>query len=226
MIEGIRLKVCGLTSLVDAEFADQVGADYLGFNLHPKSPRRLTLAQYRAMRERLPKGRQWVAVMVEPTEADLEAAVDAGFHLFQIHFRPEMPLEQVAAWSERVTPARLWLAPRLAPGAPLDRDWLPLARTILVDTFQPSAFGGSGRTGDWPGFARLREAYPECTWILAGGLNPENVATALEHTGARVVDVNSGVEAGPGVKDHAKLRALALAIRESAAGSGSVASSE
>ena len=66
MIDGVRLKVCGLTSLVDAEFADGCGADYLGFIFHPESPRGISLTQYRAMAPRLPARRK-VAVSVEPT---------------------------------------------------------------------------------------------------------------------------------------------------------------
>ena len=93
---------------------------------------------------------------------------------------------------------------------------LPLAATFLLDTFHAAGFGGSGKTGDWAKFARYRETYPQHTWILAGGLSPDNVAEAVAQSGAFFVDVNSGVETSPGVKDHAKLRALgeALAKRE------------
>lgn len=212
MIDGIRFKVCGLTSLVDAEFADRLGADFLGFILHSSSPRHLSLLSYKAMSERLPEGRKRVAVMVEPSDPELQAVLEAGFDLFQIHFRAETPLRIVEGWSQRVSPARLWLAPKLPPDTPLDPAWLPLAATFLVDTYQLSGFGGSGKTGDWPKFAELREAYPQRTWILAGGLNPENIGEALHASGAKIVDVNSGVEAAPGVKDHAKLRAFVLAI--------------
>ena len=69
MINGIRLKVCGLTSLVDADAADKIGADYLGFIFYPKSPRGITLTQYAAMKDRLPP-RKRVAVCVEPTAAE------------------------------------------------------------------------------------------------------------------------------------------------------------
>jgi phosphoribosylanthranilate isomerase len=221
MIDGIRLKVCGLTTLVDAELADQVGADFLGFILHSASPRHLSLLSYQSMQARLPATRKRVAVMVEPDADALAAAVDAGFDLFQLHFRSETPLSTVAAWSQRVTPARLWLAPRLPPGARLEPEWLPLAGTFLLDTYQPAGFGGSGAPGDWEGFARLRAEHPQRTWILAGGLNPANIGAALLASGARVVDVNSGVEATPGVKDHAKLRAFVVALRRSRSAAGS-----
>src|SRR3954471_8959829 len=96
MIDGIRFKVCGLRSLVDAEFADRCGADYLGFIFHPKSPRYIPIEQYRAMAPRLPDRRK-VAVSVEPTVADLSAMREAGFHYFQIHYRAETSDEQLSA---------------------------------------------------------------------------------------------------------------------------------
>src|SRR4051812_46755477 len=99
MIDGVRIKVCGLTSLVDAEFADKCGADYLGFILYPKSPRHISLIQFAAMAQHLP-GRKKVAVSVEPTLAELSEMRAAGFDFFQIHFRPDFPLEKVQAWSE------------------------------------------------------------------------------------------------------------------------------
>ena len=74
MIDGIQFKVCGLTSLVDAEFADRLGADYLGFILYPKSPRHVSLPQYVDMAKRLPTLRKTVAVLVEPRTDDLDAA--------------------------------------------------------------------------------------------------------------------------------------------------------
>ncbi|HTT56866.1 MAG TPA: phosphoribosylanthranilate isomerase [Opitutaceae bacterium] len=214
MVHGIRLKICGLTSLVDAGAADAAGADYLGFNLYPESPRRVTLDQYRAMAPRLPD-RKKVAVMVEPADAELAAAVQAGFDCFQLHFRPEAPAERLAAWAGAVGRDRLWLAPRLPPGADVPAAALALADTFLLDAFDGKRFGGVGRPGDWAKFRRHREAHPEKNWILAGGLAPENVAAALAATEARWIDVNSGVERAPGVKDSGKITALVAALRGS-----------
>src|SRR3954469_19745792 len=115
MIDGIRFKVCGLTSLVDAEFADRCGADYLGFILYPKSPRHITLEQYRAMAPRLPERRK-VAVSVEPTNDELAVMREAGFDYFQIHYRPDaVSDQQLDGWSRLVGEKHLWLAPKLAP---------------------------------------------------------------------------------------------------------------
>lgn len=217
MIDGIRLKVCGLTSLIDAEFADRCGADYLGFILYPKSPRGISLAQYRAMAPRLPERRK-VAVSVEPTLDELAAMKDAGFDYFQIHFRPETSEGQIAAWSELVGAKHLWLAPKLPPDAEVSTAVRAAAKFILLDTFH-EGFGGSGKTGDWGKFARHQTAHPENFWILAGGLNPDNIGQALRETGAKFVDVNSGVESAPGVKDQAKLKRFIVALHQTASGS-------
>ena len=215
MIDGIRFKVCGLTSHVDAEFADRCGADFLGFILYPKSPRHIPLATYRAMADRLPDRRK-VAVSVEPTLDELAAMRDAGFDFFQIHFRPETTDAQLEAWSRVVGEKRLWLAPRLPPEADVSPAARAVAKYILLDTFHRDKFGGSGETGDWAKFARHQQAHPGNVWILAGGLNPDNIGEALRQSGARFVDVNSGVEAAPGVKDHAKLKRFVVALHEAA----------
>lgn len=215
MIDGIRFKVCGLTSLVDAEFADRCGADYLGFIFHPGSPRFLPLEQFRAMAPRLPERRK-VAVSVEPTLGQLTAMRDAGFDYFQIHHALAVPPETLTAWSQVVGRERLWLAPKLPPSVAVPADVLAAAKFILFDTYQPGGFGGSGKTGDWSGFARQQAAHPDHHWILAGGLNPENIGAAMEASGAKFVDVNSGVESAPGVKDEAKLKRFVIALHHAA----------
>jgi Phosphoribosylanthranilate isomerase len=219
MIDGIRLKVCGLTSLIDAELADKCGADYLGFILYPKSPRFLSLAQYRAMAPRLPERRK-VAVSVEPTLEELAAMKDAGFDYFQIHFRPETPESRLSEWSRLVGEKHLWLAPKLPPDMDVSPATLAVAKFVLFDTFHKEGFGGSGRTGDWAKFARHQKTHTQNHWILAGGLNPENVGDALRVSGTKFVDVSSGVEAAPGVKDLEKLKRFVVAIHRAAAPAG------
>lgn len=214
MIDGIRIKVCGLTSLVDAEFADRCGADYLGFVLYPKSPRYVPLTQFRAMAPLLPD-RKRVAVTVMPTVGELAEAVTAGFDYFQIHFPHDTPVATVAGWSEIVGMKRLWLAPKLPPAEEIAATLLPLAKFFMLDTFHAAGFGGSGQTGDWPKFSRHQAAHPERFWILAGGLNPENIGEALRKSGARFVDVNSGVESAPGIKDQEKLKRFVVRLHES-----------
>jgi phosphoribosylanthranilate isomerase len=217
MIDGIRFKVCGLTSIVDAEFADRCGADYLGFILHPKSPRHISLAQYRAMAARLPDRRK-VAVSVEPTLAELAAMKEAGFDFFQIHFRPETDDATLTGWSRLVGERHLWLAPKLPSGEDVTAATRAVAKFVLLDTFHADGFGGSGKTGDWGKFARHQAEHRGNIWILAGGLNPENIGEALRQSGAKFVDVNSGVESAPGVKDEAKLKRFVVALHQAATG--------
>ena len=109
-----------------------------------------------------------------------------------------------------------WLAPKLPPGEDVPAAWLPLAKHFLLDTFHAQTFGGTGQTGDWPKFARHRRNHPDKTWILAGGLNPANVGAALRESGATFLDVNSGVETAPGVKDHNLLKKFIVAVHEAA----------
>ncbi len=214
MIGGIRLKICGLTSLADAELALGAGADFAGFNLYPGSPRYIPLGKFAAIQGGLPKGAK-VAISVAPSPSELRAFGDAGADLFQVHFPEDTALETVRAWSEAVGPERLWLAPRLAPGRDVPAALLPLARVFLLDAFSPDKFGGTGLTGDWGKFAGHQAAHPEKTWVLSGGLGPDNIGRALAASGARWIDANSGVESAPGVKDRAKLTALAERIRDS-----------
>lgn len=211
MIAGIRLKICGLSSLEDAQAALGSGADYLGFNLYPGSPRHIPLERFAAIQARLPQG-TGVVVCVAPTAQQLRSYRDAGAGLFQVHFPSDTPLETVLSWSDAVGPDRLWLAPRLAPGSDVPAALLPLAGVFLLDTFSPDKFGGTGLPGDWAKFARHMRAHPGKAWVLSGGLTPENISRALRESGARWVDANSGVEAAPGVKDPARIRAFAASL--------------
>jgi len=211
MINGIRLKVCGITSLVDADAADAVGADYLGFIFYPKSPRWVSQPQMLAMKERLPPRKQ-VAVSVEPTAADLARQAELGFDFFQVHFNPQTPVPVIASWADVVGRERLWLAPRLPTGVNVYPEILPLADTFMLDTFHPEKMGGTGVTGDWAKFRQHREANPAKSWILSGGLNHQNVAEAVTASGARWLDVNSGVEQAPGIKSPARLQAFVLSL--------------
>jgi phosphoribosylanthranilate isomerase len=213
MTDGIRLKVCGLTTQADAEFAAQAGADYLGFILIPESPRYLALENFRAFAADLPKGRK-VAVTLEPSPARLIELSAAGFDFFQIHFRHELPVSTVASWAQAVGIERLWLAPKLPPGVSVPLAVLPLTKTFLFDTYHVRKFGGTGETADWNKFKRHRRNHPKKTWILSGGLNPVNIGDALRQSGARFVDVNSGVESAPGVKDRGKLQRLVERLHE------------
>ncbi len=214
MINGTRLKVCGLTSLVDAEAADQCGADYLGFILHPKSPRYVPLDAFKAMAPRLPDTRKKVAVVVEPALEELPELIAAGFDVVQLHFSADTPFFQVALWSDAIPAKNLWFAPRASASGELDPAFFPLTETILFDSYSPDQYGGTGQPANWAQFVELRDKYTRPQWILAGGLNPDNIGDAIRTTGANFVDVNSGIEAAPGIKDHAKLRSFVLNLHK------------
>jgi phosphoribosylanthranilate isomerase len=213
MINAIRIKVCGLTSLVDVEAAAAAGADYLGFIFYHKSPRYISLEAFQQMRPKLPPGPKKVAVVVYTDMGDLEKYKDAGFDFVQLHFPNDTPFFEVAMWTEIISPHQLWLAPRVPPGKEMDPAFFPLADHVLVDTYHDGGHGGSGMTGNWAEFARLKARFTKVTWVLAGGLKPENIGEALKTSTADFVDANSGIEASPGVKDHAKLTAFMDAIR-------------
>ncbi|MBK9989726.1 MAG: phosphoribosylanthranilate isomerase [Verrucomicrobia bacterium] len=211
MINGVRFKVCGLTSLADAAAADACGADYLGFIFYQKSPRYISLESYHAMSAHLPH-KPRVAVTVEPTTEEIIRLKAEGFDFFQFHFPHDTELSRVEHWSELITPNKLWLAPRVPPGEHLEPAMLALANTFLYDTYRAGTYGGTGQAGDWTRYKQLQKDHPRINWILAGGLTPENAVAALTETGARTIDVNSGVESVPGIKSAEKLKRLAQVL--------------
>jgi phosphoribosylanthranilate isomerase len=211
MINGISLKICGLTSANDAIAAAGIGADYLGFVFHPDSPRHVGEARFRRMAAQLPAVRK-VAVLMEPEPEQLARLAPLGFTAYQIHCREETAPAVLAAWLEAAGRARLWLAPQVTPETGLRPDWLAMADTFLLAPESVGKPRSTGKTDAWAGFRVYQQAHPDKTWILSGGLTPENVNAALEASDALFVDVNSGVESAPGEKDQEKLFALWRAL--------------
>lgn len=218
MVNGIEFKVCGLTRARDAQAAAEAGADFLGFIFHPQSPRGLRLQRFRDIEPRLPELPR-VAVTVAPDLYTLSQLRGVGFDYFQIHF-PLGLAEEVAGWSRLVGKERLWLAPKLPPGVELDPDLYDLAEGLLWDAYKkdPESYGGTGQRSDWEGFARLRARRPEMRWVLAGGLSPENLAEALEATGAKCLDFNSSLELEPGIKDLERISRVRTSLEAVARG--------
>lgn len=212
MYRPIQIKVCGLTREEDVDLALSLGADYYGFIFYSKSPRGLSLKRATELAARVPMGKR-VMVDVETDTESLERIRDAGFDYFQIHSGLQVGLGTLAAWSGLVGKDRLCLAPRLSPRDPFPEATLEFAHSILMDTYARDQVGGTGKVGDWGRFSELKEAYPQTHWILAGGLSPENVLESVAATGVDHLDLNSGVESAPGVKDHAKLREVFRILR-------------
>jgi len=208
-----RIKVCGLTRKKDIARVLELGADFAGVIVYAQSPRGVSTQKAAELVCDIPQGKR-VLVDVAPSPERLEAHKALGFDHYQIHFDPaETSPATLAGWSRLAGRQSLWLAPRLPQGSVFPECLLDIADTFLIDAFHAGLYCGSGQVGDWGFFSRQKTAFPEKRWILAGGLNPPNIAAALAATGADCVDVNSGVEAEPGVKDHAKLEAFFKAAR-------------
>lgn len=212
MYRRVNIKICGLTRESDVDLAVSLGADYCGFIVYPKSPRGVSLDRAKELAERVPAGKR-VLVDVETGTEELEQRRDAGFDFFQIHSGLEVGLATLAAWSGLVGSEKLWLAPRVSPEDDFPMITLQFAETILIDTYSKSQVGGTGVVGDWKRFNQLYAENPRTNWVLAGGLAPDNVLEAVSQTGAEHLDINSGVESAPGIKDAAKLREVFQILR-------------
>lgn len=209
------VKVCGITRVEDIRACLKLGVHYLGLNRYAPSPRCVPPERVAELLAAIPTGRR-VYVDVNPGLPELHDAEAAGFDVFQIHFDPHTVEEsRLRLWKEKVGAARLWLAPRLKGGTPLPHHAFGCAGTFLIDGYSPGAFGGTGKTSDWAGIAALKTLHRDKTWVVAGGLGPDNIVEAVRASHADVVDLNSGVESAPGIKDAALLaRALDRLSRE------------
>ena len=207
-----KIKVCGLTREEDVKLTLSLGADYFGLILYPQSPRSVSLDRAVELAATVSVG-QRVAVDVATSLEDLKSYSEAGFDYFQIHFGAGFDHSNLAEYSNIVDKEKLWLAPRLASEDTFPENILDYAGTILIDTFVNDQFGGTGKVGDWARFNTLKERYPQTNWVLAGGLSPSNVLDALASTAADHLDINSGVESMPGIKDEVKLREAFKVLR-------------
>jgi len=197
----VKLKVCGITSLADAQEAVSCGADYLGFNFYQKSPRYIAPAEAQFIIERLPREIITVGIFVnEPRPEDvIDILRTTGILLAQLHG------DEDRNYCEQVGAERVIKAVRTNNEFVLESvEGFP-AWAILLDGFDPKLYGGSGKKANWE-FAR--EAARFTRVVLAGGLAPDNIAEAIRSVEPFAVDVNSGVESSPGRKDPAKLRRI------------------
>ena len=212
----MHIKICGLTNLPDTLAAVDAGADYLGFNFYPKSPRYITpeaCARIQAELARRGAAVTSVGLFVNSPTAEVVTVLDqCGLGLAQLHGDeyPEQltPLRGRAFKAVRnpatVSAADLAALTEFSPGRP----------AFLVDAPAPNLYGGSGQLADWQAAARLAARYPI---FLAGGLTPANVAAAVETVNPWGVDVASGVESAPGQKDHRKIKAFVANVAAIAA---------
>lgn len=208
MTREIRVKICGLTAAADVSAAVVAGAAYVGFVFFERSPRHLTLAQARALALGVPPGVAKVALTVDADDAALDALTDqVPLDFLQLH-GTESParVAQVKARYGLPVIKAIGIA-EAADLAQIDA-YGTVADQLLIDAKPPKEAtrpGGNALAFDWGLIAGRDWPLP---WLLAGGLKPANVALAVARTGARQLDVSSGVEAAPGIKDAALIRAF------------------
>lgn len=207
----ISVKICGLKTAAMVVCAAGAGADYVGFNHVPKSPRFIAPAEAAPLAGHLPTSVKSVALLVDPENAELQAV--AYTDMIQLHGAesPDRCAEIAALTGKPVIKAL-----GVASEADLVRaeTYKGAAAMLLLDA-KPVAEGdlpgGNGIAFDW---RLLQNAKPSIPWMLAGGLTPENVAEAIRLTGASCVDVSSGIEKAPGEKSEALIRAFLKAAKE------------
>ncbi len=203
-----RVKVCGINSEAAFDEAVAAGADWIGFVFFPPSPRFVTPARAGALSARQPGGPPRVGLFVDPSEAEIAAALAAlSLDILQLYAPPE----RAAALGRRFG-RPVWRAVGVATRADLPAA-ADGADALLIEAKAPPEAtrpGGNAMRFDWSLLAGWVAPAP---WVLAGGLEPENVGAAIAASGARAVDVSSGVESAPGVKDPARIRAFIAAAR-------------
>lgn len=210
----IRVKICGLRTLADVDAVARAGAAYCGLVFFAKSPRHLTIAAARELALAAPLGLAKVALTVNADDATLDAITEAmPLDMLQLHGHesPDRVAEVRARYGLPVMKA-VGVADEGDLAAVFD--YSLVADQILIDAKPPKDAvlpGGNGLAFDWRLVAQRRWLRP---WMLAGGLTPENVAEAIRLTNARQVDVSSGVESAPGVKDPAKIHAFVTAATD------------
>lgn len=201
----VRVKICGLRTVADVEAVVAAGAAYLGLNFFPKSPRFVSLDEGRTLALAAPPGLAKVALVVDATDEVLDAIVEAmPLDMLQLHGHESpdrvaevrakygLPVMKVIGVADEGDLAALF-------------DYSTIADQLLIDAKPPKGAvlpGGNGLSFDWRLVAQRRWLRP---WMLAGGLTAANVAEAIRLTNARQVDVASGVESAPGVKDAGKI---------------------
>lgn len=213
MSSRIRVKICGLKTPETVAAAVDAGAAYVGFNFFAKSPRSVTVAEARDLAIDVPPGVAKVALVVDADDAMIDEIAGAvPLDIIQLHGH-ESP-ERVLEVKER-TGLPVMKVLGVAEEADLTAidEHSGVADQLLIDAKPPKGAvlpGGNGVAFDWRLISNRRWSVP---WMLAGGLTPENVGEAIALTGTRQVDVSSGVESAPGVKDPDLIRAFIQAAR-------------
>jgi phosphoribosylanthranilate isomerase len=208
MRQRVKVKVCGITNAEDASAAVEAGADALGFNFYEQSPRYIVPAVAGRIIAELPPLIIPVGVFVNEGVATVRSIMDTcGLAMAQLHgdenasYCRELSRPAMKALRLKDRGSLLALAEYQGRGG---------VRGFVLDAFSEVAYGGTGQLSDW---ALAAEVANSTAILLAGGLTPDNVTEAIRRVRPYGVDVSSGVEAAPGKKDHAKIRAFVEAVR-------------
>lgn len=204
----LRTKICGITSLADAEVAIAAGADALGFNFFPRSSRHITLKDTAAWISSLKGQTQRIAVVVNATSDEISALRDSGcFEAIQFHGDETPAFCAQSGFPHWIRAMRIKDQSSFAEALTYDTSHL------LLDAFHPDAYGGTGQRLNWDIAREFVIAHPDRHVILAGGLTPHNVRDAVRIVRPHAVDVASGVEIDPRHKDEYLVREFITAAR-------------
>ncbi|WP_457568714.1 phosphoribosylanthranilate isomerase [Desulfurobacterium sp.] len=198
----VKVKICGITNLEDAMAAIDAGADALGFILFKNSKRCISPLEVRHITRELPPFVTKVGVFVNEDRATvLEILSYANLDYAQLHGN------ETPAYCEYIGSNRVIKVFRLQDEKEVNRvrEYEKVASAVLLDTFDKNSFGGTGKTFNWNIALKVKEIV-NLPLILSGGLNPENVSTAIESVKPYAVDTCSGVEVHPGKKDSRKVK--------------------
>ena len=209
----VQVKICGLSEPDTLRAAVRAGADWIGFVFFEKSPRNITLAAAESLLMGMGMAEP-VALLVDPDDALVDDVTALGIRILQLHGQ-EAP-DRVAEIKTR-TGGEVWKAVGVSEPADLERAerYVGSADRLLLDAKPKQGAdvpGGAGEVFDW---SLLRDWAVPMPWILAGGLSPENVGEAIKTTGAKAVDVSSGVERARGLKDAQRIEAFIKAAKAS-----------
>jgi phosphoribosylanthranilate isomerase len=202
----VEAKICGLSTPETVDAAVRFGARWVGFVTYPKSPRHISTETLRTLGARVPLSVGKVGLFVDATDALIDERVAAGeLDMLQLH-GSETP-DRVADLRERL---RLPVMKAIKVAVPQDVErgiaaYADVADRLMFDAAEGTLPGGNAKAFDWTILSGRTIPLP---WFLAGGLTPENVAEAVRVTGARAVDVSSGVEATRGVKSIERIQAF------------------
>ncbi len=205
-MEKVKVKICGIRNLQEAECAVEAGADMLGFNFWPASPRYVSVDDAKPIIDRLPGGVSSIGVFVnEFPERIQEISLALGLSAIQLHG------DESPETCRSLSALNVIKAMRVGKGFRVERIPEYAVDTVLLDASLNGSYGGTGLTFDWSVAARAK-AFAKI--ILAGGLKAENVAEAIRTVRPFAVDVCSGVEAAPGRKDIAKIKQFMAVVDE------------